>query len=241
MVDKKFNPIDCNNVTEFDSDKMKFLPYYVGKIESKLSLRLSQHKNITTDKNAKKYIRLSLNYLKEFFKNTDYENIDINFPIKTNNSTPIYKKLIDIDKENYGIEYYNNSKFLEYKLKLNNDLMKINPNDNPIDLFESVNDTLDQIINGNNNFWFCYGISDIEKDSLFSCYLESFETLTYYSLKGKTVSKTGVFHILLEEIELIDNTKSNIFKAKYLTKEIIKNNFYNYQSLDCKVDFKGDY
>lgn len=227
MVDSNYNPINCKNIVAFSPEEMKFLPYYVGKKEKSIIDRLNEHKNVRENPGAIKYTRLSMKYLKTFF------NDDL-FPIKKNNSD-ITTKFIDIDKsvENpkdngKKIEYYNNYKFLDYKIDDSSiDKTKINkvkPTENPITIFSTLNDTLQEIIIKKNNFWFCYGFVE-NKNGLFSCYLENFETLTFYSLKGKTISKTGEFDNLPEELCLINNSEISIFKEKLVTKKIIKEKY----------------
>ncbi len=153
-------------------------------------------------------------------------------------------KKIDIEKikENKGVEYYNNPDFLKFRIKKENtidlnNIISVGPskNNNPITKFNSIKDSLDELVNKKNNFWFCYGIVKNE-DSLFSCYLENFETLTFYSLKGKTISKTGNFNNLLEELLLIDKTDISIFKEKTMSKKIIKEKYLNKLN---EVEFKG--
>jgi hypothetical protein len=220
-------PIDFNNLNE--NKKQIFLPYYVGKIEGKLINRLNTHKKVT-EGHAAKYTRVSSDYIKKFFND---EKFQINDGKKIN---------IENIKSNTGIEYYNNPDFLKHKINKENtiDLNNIisigeDKNNNPITKFKSLNDNLDELINKKDNFWFCYGIVKNE-DGLFSCYLENFETLTFYSLKGKTISKTGNFDNLLEEIFLIDKTEVSIFKEKKVSKKIIKEKYLDKKN---EVEFPG--
>lgn len=209
-------PVDFNSVDE--KKEQIFIPYYVGKIEGKLINRLNTHIKVTVG-HAAKYTRISPEYMKVFFKDEDFQ---------INNGTKINIEKI---KENKGIEYYNNPDFLKYKINKENsiDINNItsfgkDKNNNPITRFSSLKDTLDVLVHKKNNFWFCYGIVE-NKNGLFSCYLENFETLTFYSLKGKTISKTGKFDNLLEELCLINNSEISIFKEKLVTKKIIKEKY----------------
>jgi hypothetical protein len=220
-------PVDFN--VEDENKAQIFIPYYVGKIEGKLINRLNTHKKVTEGHPAK-YTRISPEYIKMFFEDEDFQIND--------------GKKIDIEKikENKGIEYYNNPDFLKFRIKKENtiDLNNIvsvgpNKNNNPITKFNSIKDNLDELVNKKNNFWFCYGIVKNE-DSLFSCYLENFETLTFYSLKGKTISKTGNFNNLLEELLLIDKTDISIFKEKIMSKKTITEKYLNKKN---KVNFPG--
>lgn len=220
-------PVDFNCLDE--NKEQIFIPYYVGKIEGKLINRLNTHKKVT-EGHAAKYTRISSEYIKMFFEDEDFQIND--------------GKKIDIEKikENKGIEYYNNPDFLKFRIKKENtidlnNIISVGPskNNNPITKFNSIKDNLDELVNKKDNFWFCYGIVKNE-DSLFSCYLENFETLTFYSLKGKTISKTGNFNNLLEELLLIDKTDISIFKEKTMSKKIIKEKYLNKIN---EVEFPG--
>lgn len=234
MVDSNYNPLNCKNIVSFSSEKMKFLPYYVGKKEGRIIDRLNEHKNVRENVNAIKYTRLSIQYLKTFFN-------DPLFPIKTSYSN-ITNKFIEIDKKSNHtlIEYYNNSKFLDYKINgSNNDKSKINnekPTNNPITNFCTINDTLQEIIIGKNNFWFCYAELK-ENIDFFKSKLLDFETLTYYSLKGKTISKTEEFKTISDNIQVKCNDNLiNVFKEKVLTKKIITEKYLNENN---EVKFPG--
>ncbi|WP_396196204.1 hypothetical protein [Flavobacterium sp.] len=240
MVDSKYNPLNCAKKQIFDSEKMYFLPYYVGKKEKRIIDRLNEHKNVRLNPNAIKYTRLSMQYLKTFFKDPD-------FPIKTSNSD-ITNKFIEIDKSGKNkkengkqIEYYNNSKFLDYKIADSSiDKPKINTvkqTDNPITNFSTLNDTLKQIIIKNNNFWFCYAELK-ENIDLINCKLEDYEALTFYSLKGKTISKTKNIDKISKNIQIsFENNKlENIFKCNDISINIIKEKYLNEKN---EVEFPG--
>jgi hypothetical protein len=214
-------PVDFNDLDE--NKEQIFIPYYVGKIEKKLNSRLKTHKKVI-EGHAAKYTRISSEYMKVFF-NDDKFQINDGKKINIENITV-----------NEGIEYYNNPIFLKNKITFENDIKEItNDNNNPISRFNSLNDNLDELINKKNNFWFCYGIVKNE-DSLFSCFLKNFETLTFYSLKGKTISKTGNFHNLLQELNLNDKTDVSIFKEKKLSKSVI---IKKYLDENNQVKFPG--
>jgi hypothetical protein len=220
MVDSNYNPLNCKNIVSFLPEKMKFLPYYVGMATGKgknnrmtIYKRLNQHKDVRNNASAIKYTRLSMKYLKTFFKD------DSSFPIKTSNSN-ITNKFIEIDKKSNHtlIEYYNNSKFLDYKINdSNNDKSKINnekPTNNPITNFCTINDTLQEIIIEKNNFWFCYAEKIISDDKEITPFYESLESLTYYSLKGKTISKVKRWKGVTNGYKIKDETNTNIFKSE---------------------------
>jgi hypothetical protein len=222
MVDSNYNPLNCKNIVSFSPEKMKFLPYYVGMATGKgknnkmtIYKRLNQHKDVRNNASAIKYTRLSMKYLKTFFKE------DSSFPIKTSNSN-ITNKFIEIDKKSNQtlIEYYNNSKFLDYKINdSNNDKSKINnekPTNNPITNFCTINDTLQEIIIEKNNFWFCYAecCHDCNNEKDITPFYESIESLTYFSLKGKTISKVKKWSGDNNGFVIKDGTKTNIFKLE---------------------------
>jgi hypothetical protein len=224
MVDSNYNPLNCKNIVSFSPEKMKFLPYYVGMATGKgknnkmtIYMRLNQHKDVRNNASAIKYTRLSMKYLKTFFKD------DSSFPIKTSNSN-ITNKFIEIDKKSNHtlIEYYNNSRFLDYKINdSNNDKSKINnekPTNNPITNFCTINDTLQEIIIEKNNFWFCYVDVESSKKSIdnkdMTAFYESLESLTYFSLKGKTISKVKKWSGDDKGYVIKDVTKTNIFKLE---------------------------
>lgn len=205
LVEPKFNP-----------KKMCFIPYYVG-LDSNLFDRLKKHKGF--DKHdATKYTRMSQEYMLTFFNDKKY-------PIKTNNSD-IHKSYLAINKyyEVKKIIYYNNSIFLQDTYGLN---CKVNivKTQNPIMVFNNENnkiinlmleDTLKKLYddsnrtNHKNNLWFCYAKLG-EKKEFIDCKLIEYEALTFYSLKGKTISKTIKYNELNNNLKIIDNTTANIF------------------------------
>ncbi len=233
-------PVDFNDLDE--NKEQIFIPYYVGKKQDSIINRINEHKDIRKNKDAIKYTRLSIKYIKEFFN-------DPFFPIKTSNSD-ITNKFIEIDKSDENkkengkqIEYYNNSKFLDYKIADSSiDKTKINKKkhtNNPITNFSTLNDTLDEIIIIKNNFWFCYAECSYNKgnEKEIIAFYESLESLTYYSLKGKTISKTKKFETISDNFQVKCNDNLiNIFKEKVLTKEIIKKKYLNENN---EVEFLG--
>ncbi|MBP6127333.1 hypothetical protein [Flavobacterium sp.] len=216
-------PVDFNYLDE-NKEKI-FIPYYVGMATGKgeknnvmtIIKRLNQHKDVRNNDNAIKYTRLSMQYLKIFFNDPD-------FPIKTSN-IDITNKFIEIDKSDENkkengkqIEYYNNSKFLDYKIADSSiDKTKINKDErtnNPITNFSTLNDTLDELIIIKNNFWFCYAECSYNKgnENEITAFYESLESLTYYSLKGKTISKVKRWKGVANGDKIKDETNTNIFK-----------------------------
>lgn len=183
----------------------RFLPYYVGKKEDSIFDRIKTHHKIRHG-DATKYIRLSFDYLKYFFKDPD-------FPIKYNRVRNINQVIKKFQKNQNAIDYFNHYDFLN--LKYPNSALKANGrnlSDYPItdqrDSFGmEFNDTLNEIIILKNNFWFCY--LPIEDTNL---NLVDFESFVFWSLKGATVSQTKKFEYINKKLRIIDNTGLDIFK-----------------------------
>jgi hypothetical protein len=231
MVDDQFNPIHFDEQAVFNPKKMQFLPYYVGKKKGNILSRLKEHYGVRKNASAKKYTRISAKYLPLFFK-------DKKFPVKTNYRTELSRHYIQIDQNSNGelISYYNHSDFLLYKLthEAKNKVNVAEKKNNPITNFQELQDPLDEWVNEKNNFWFCYGIVDKEMGQ-FDKYLEYLETLTFNSLKGKTISKTGYFDRLPEDMLLVDLTLTQIFKEKTCSKEILANKYF----AEGEIEFSG--
>ncbi|MFZ4106341.1 hypothetical protein [Flavobacterium sp.] len=208
-----FNSLDCKIETnkKYDGRNMQFIPYYVGKKTDSIFDRINEHYEVRSNSNSIKYTRLSYDYLKEFFK-------DHSFPINIGKS--YINDFIRLGYEN-KVNYYNHLGFLCTKYRVN--MNKLIKNgfvfksilDVPIVDYNFLNDkdTLYNLVGKENynNFWFCFAEFSCNK-KLIKTYLESFETLTYYSLKGKTISKTQEFSKILNDIKIEDATNnSNIF------------------------------
>jgi hypothetical protein len=222
MVDSKDNPINCQNKQIFDSKKMSFLPYYVGKKQDKIINRLNEHKDVTKS-HAAKYTRLSKKHLKTFYKAPL-------FPIHFDNESSkkyLSKLLIyNLNNDNKAISYFNNPMFMFFlyqeKLKSNLNELFINrkPNNIPItlDIFKDCIkiDPLNDIVNNNFNFWFCYAehSHNYANDNEIRTFYESLESLTYFSLKGKTISKVKSWEGDNKGYVIKDGTKTNIFKLE---------------------------
>lgn len=251
MVDSKYNTLNCKNIKEFNSEKMSFLPYYVGMATGKSDMtiykRLKKHKEVTKS-DAAKYTRLSKKHLKTFYN-------DPLFPLHFDNESSkkyLNKLLIyNLNHDNKAISYFNNPMFMFflYQKKLINKLDELfknhEPNNVPItlDTFKDwIDDPLDEIVNNKNNFWFCYADdrsyeNKNANDNEIRAFYESLESLTYYSLKGKTISKTKKFETISDNIQVKCNDNLiNIFKEKVLTKEIIKKKYLNEKN---EVEFPG--
>ena len=210
MYNKKNNeiidPTDCNvgSNKNYDESKMQLIPYYVGIKKKSIKDRLIEHHNITKGDRTK-YTRLSKEYMKEFYKTRE-------FPINYKKSDGRLNRLIKLNTNSDEIKvvYFNNKNFLESTYpNIFNNIEKNEAIDFPINLFNGLKqkDTLKEIIIDKNNFWFFFANYDKKPGVSF----ESFETLTFHSLKGKTISKTGIFKNLKNNLKIIDNTTANIF------------------------------
>lgn len=206
-------PINFNKETSnYDSSIMQFIPYYVGKSESNIFMdRITKHhdvRNISKKSDADKYIRFSHGYMHEFFK-------DEKFPIKIG-SVSRASNLISLNKEYpNAITYHNELKVLKNIYPLL-DVVTVDTNQ-PITV-QSINgelipDTLDDIVNQKNNFWFCYATFPDKNINLLEI-----ETSVYYSLKGKTISMTEKYNNQTIKI----NSNLNIFD------EVASANFKGY-------------
>ena len=167
-------PTDCTSQNfKFNPKNHQFVPYYVGKIESSIFKRLIQHSQVRLG-NAVGYIRFSFDYWKEFFKDPLYER---------DSSSLINLVMI---KKNSVI--YHNDKAVLQEIYPQLNIVPIGSN-HPItaqSLYRNpLTDTLDMVVNGANNFWFCYCPVDIKNVKT----LGQLETQVFYSLKGKTTSK----------------------------------------------------
>lgn len=199
----------------FNSDIMKFIPYYVGKSEKNIfGERMKKHHDVRNENgfkkcDADKYIRFSHEFMTEFFKCKD-------FPIRTGTKTPTKKlnKLNEIFPN--AIIYHNNQKVLE-KIYPNLEIVPYN-NNYPIRLQKingnNIPDTLEDIVDNMKNFWFCFAPL-LEKSEI----LKIYETTVYYSLKGKTISMVQDFKKVNLEISITSNQNLDIFN-----KDIENNN-----------------
>ena len=195
---KLLHPTDCNrNNFKYNSKKHQFVPYYVGKIESRLIDRLSEHQNVRHG-NAVGYIRFSFEYWKEFFKDPLYDRDS--------------KSLINLVKHKKNSVTYHNDIAVLQEIYPQMNIVAIG-NNHPISsqlLYNfPIYDTLDAVVNGGNNFWFCY----LPIVNYSQVNLKSLESYVYYSLKGKTTSQKNNYSKIDPNINIIDSTNnSRIFK-----------------------------
>lgn len=233
---KNFVDFKESKLIEFCPKTMKFIPYYVG-LDSDLLSRIKSHKSF--DKHpATKYTRMSKQYMLEFFK-------DPEFPLKTDKKD-IHQEFINLNPskpEQPKIIYYNNSDFLRETYE--NCVVESKKTENPINVFNEKNqenqenqisDTLRELAENMNNFWFCY--APIENKDYLRCKLEDFESLTFHTLKGKTISQVKKIEEVNENlvVSFEGQELENIFKKNNITKNIILNVFINDEK---EVDFSG--
>jgi hypothetical protein len=220
-------PVNFHNSLPFYNEAvMKFIPYYVGKNTSNVFSRIRQHQNVRNvlekggekrfKEDGNKYTRLSHGYMMGFFN-------DPLFPIKIGNASRAKELISLIETYPNAVTYYNDRLVLE---KIYPKLKIVNEEDNhPITAQRideiHIPDTLDDLVNYMNNFWFCFA----HKENIEN--LETFETTVFYSLNGKTISKTESFEKADQGITIIDNTATEIFQK---VNGVIKptNNFPGY-------------
>lgn len=199
---------------QFDKNLMKFIPYYVGMRKTSVFDRLIEHHGVRKG-NARKFTRFSHCYMSVFFKD---QNFKIPLGAGDYGNKFNMKKLVQSDFKK--VVYFNDDKILNdiYKNKIQLDPkgikgnwpitnQKINNNDLP--------DTLDDLVNSFDNFWCCFAINDTFKNEAL---LVEMETNTFWSLKGKTISKTNSCPSCLDDIEIIDRTNTDIFKTNSKSK-----------------------
>ena len=223
------NPIDFSDKKILDSylanncelpANWKFLPYYVGKKEGSIFSRIKTHHKVKHG-DATKYIRLSFDYLREFYKDPLY-------PVKYNRIPNLPAVLVKHDQDPNSIEFFNSDKFLN--LKYPNSLLTPtgrNLTDYPIsyqkDLIGNpLPDTLDEIVNLKNNFWFCYLPVNQEQS------LTDFESFVFWSLKGKTISQTQNFSSVDKSIVIKNNTDTGSFETDVNNNLVPKATFTGY-------------
>lgn len=232
-----------NNIPQFKITGVKlnnnsyFIPYYVGKVESEsIAKRLSEHRKVRSDKNSRKYTRLSIDYYTYFFK-------DPNFKPNTGNRygkrcTEIFNIIWPKNgQKSNKITYHNCNEILNKLYNLNTPKKYKSNNktenyDYPITDYIGINDTLFELVDSKKNFWFCYAElneelekelqeyrSTLKKRSR-SEFLKNPEAQTFYSLRGKTISETTAFKsVKLKYTIKAEPTCEHIFNLDSTTKE----------------------
>ena len=221
MVDKKFNQINCNNVTEFDSGKMKFIPYYVGIASGKSGMFIKNR--LITHRKLDKGVGLKCTRI---------------------NLKGILQKYVDIDR---CLSNIIKNKSNKNRTNLLNNITYFNNVDVLKDLYPSINVIGDkgnhsinlQLINGNKledplaeniaygGFWFLY--CDMKNHNLLDAdilkhKLEIIESWTYYKLKGITISKVINYSTLIKKSTNHDysiTSNIGIFKSEYNESKVL--------------------
>ena len=205
-----------NKTINKSSNKLdKFIPYYEGidsrkgKIKMNINKRLITHRNV--DKGVGlKYTRINIAGIRDNYKNIESCLSNI---IKQKTNTDIRKKLIA------NVSYFNNDEVLkEIYPSINISGSKGNF---PISL-QKINNSkfiIDDLKNSieSGGFWFLY-CSIINENSLsendFKHKLEIIESLTYYKLKGITISKVMNYNTVKKyDGNYIISCNYNVFKT----------------------------
>lgn len=165
-----------------------FIPYYVGKSESNIVSRISQHKKDIIKADST-YMRFSTAYMKEFYH-------DCYYPINPSRG----KKSIPNNYKNYvssgKILYLNNKEKVDPDNKLPKQLK-----DFPINILSPrPPDFLKRNIN---NIFICYAYWESKSRNLMKHDLEELEALTKYSLKGRTIGKSNNFNSIKDSKRII--------------------------------------
>ncbi|MDP2188526.1 MAG: hypothetical protein Q8J69_07575 [Sphingobacteriaceae bacterium] len=187
-------PMSHTEVFDFNMEDHVFVPYYVGKSETNIAVRLKDHKSSA----SKRYLQLEPNYLKSFFN-------DFCFPEHLDGPETSSREWF-INHEDYfksRIVYYKSKPILDSIYDLNDG--------GPFALKSTEGDyTFEKLINAlksrpddikkaqdsnkfyNENYMF-FTYANIECSFLSYEYLE---TYIFYSLKGKTIGKHKKFDFL---------------------------------------------
>ena len=203
---------------DFKVSNWKFIPYYVGKHESNLENRISEHHLVTVG-NGLKYTRLKKCHYKDFF---------LSFPIlnKGKNSKKInqaklypYINIVEYFNDDYILKaIYQGVSPIEIRTLRKNKPDELNY---PLNLQKYIgNDTLDEMVDKQKNFWFCY--AEIPSEKIHD--IKSAEPFTFYCLKGKTISQTnkysfGINKSIYPHILIPAKTCEDIFNLDPTTKE----------------------
>jgi hypothetical protein len=131
------------------------------------------------------------------------------FPLKIGNPSRAKALINLIHTHPNSITYHNEKKVLQ-AIFPNLSIINVGTN-HPITL-QKINgvcipDTLEDLVDKNNNFWFCYLPIEEDMDLIKKC-----ESDIFWSLKGKTVSSTKKFPDVDNTITIQDSTNTNIFE-----------------------------
>ncbi|MEI6681633.1 MAG: hypothetical protein WCO44_03345 [Bacteroidota bacterium] len=178
-------------------DDNKFIPYYVGKSLSNIVGRIAQHKGDIL-KAGSTYMRLSANYMKSFYMDDSFHKL--RDPRKYDDKPPEW-----FDHFQEKVDYINARWFIKMKNKKDPG-KELQRQEYPISMLKSGKDFLNDNIE---KMYICYAV--VPEPDLPD--LRKFETMTFFSLKGRTRSKTDKFPGKNPEIQITDSTKDKqIFK-----------------------------
>jgi hypothetical protein len=189
---------------EFTPKHIQFIPFYVGKGKN-ISARLNEHKNTRHGSSRMKW-RFTDRYYTHFFKDPD-------FPIKL--STPGHRNNEDafrlIWNNPNAIEYFNDRRCLKLiypGIDIFEDASGSFPITNQTIERYAIPDSLFEIVEIKNNFWFCFAPVNTGTS------LDQEEAFTFWSLKGYTTGQTLPFNSVNTSvaINIKDHTSTNIFK-----------------------------
>ena len=160
------DPIDFKEYPiKYEARKMLFIPYYVGISTTTLFERLNKHQNVRCDPSTK-YTRLSIEYIKKFFKNEKPGELDFPINIKGKSKKERNNRLIRLIKKykksgETSVTYFNDLCILNeiYNPKdkksfngydghwpITNQFINNNP----------MSDPLNELVSEKNNFWFYF-------------------------------------------------------------------------------------
>ncbi len=211
---KILNFNDYNEVPEYDSKKYQFIPYYVGE-SANVFARLGQH-SLIRSMDAGKFPRFKLDYQFWLDIPRQYENGRDKFLPSyisiAQNGNIIYYGKEDVMLAAYG---KNKKKSLIIKQQFLSNLRQ--PSITDLESLLGIKDTLEDIIQLKDNFWFMILTNDeVEHNSknVIDFNVEKtrheIENLLYLSLKGGTISRCYRAKIN-KKLIVIDNSNSNVF------------------------------
>ncbi len=216
ISEKEYETLKSIDVIDL-KDEFEFIPIYVGKSESNVKKRITDHFN-ENKKEFNKYTRFALDYYKLLGYDSSYpENIG------GQHYKRIYKLMKKDEPVNKKVLYFNHKYILEF-LKINvPDFSKFVINDDPSKITDQPltdtikqYDTLKKIICERDNFYFFYASIENEDYKLLEGSfpkgktLEVLESLTFHSLKRKTIGKTLSSKSLEKRNEILNKHPKNI-------------------------------
>lgn len=234
ISEKEYETLKSIDVIDL-KDEFEFIPIYVGKSESNVKKRITDHFN-PDKKEFKKYTRFALDYYKLLGQDKSYP---VN--IGGQHYKRIYKLMKEDEPVNKKVLYFNHKNILKVlkekvdyfkDFKINEDPSK--KTDQPLNDTIIQYDTLKEIICERDNFYFFYAsIENKDYKLLEGSFpkgktLEVLESLTFHSLKRKTIGKTLSEQILQKRlIKLSESIKLEIISdSTVFNALLVKKNYY---------------